>query len=37
VGVADLLALHAGGGVAAADALISLAIERRVRPLPIYV
>jgi intracellular septation protein A len=34
-GVADLPALLAGSGVAAADALVSLAIERRVHSLQI--
>jgi intracellular septation protein A len=37
VGVPDLPALLAGGSVAAVDALLSLAIERRVRPLPIFI
>ena len=37
VGVGDVPALLAGGSVAAADALISLAIARRLRPLPICI
>jgi hypothetical protein len=37
VGVGDLPALLAGGGIAAIDALASLAIERRWRPLPMFV
>jgi hypothetical protein len=37
LGVADLPAVMAGGAVAAADALVSLAVERRLRFLPIYV
>ena len=37
LGVADLPALLAGAGVAAADAMVSLAIQRRLRPLPVVV
>lgn len=36
-GVADLPALLAGGGLAALDALVSAAIQRRLRLLPIFV
>jgi hypothetical protein len=36
-GVGDLPALLAGGGIAAVDALVSLAVERRPRPLPLFV
>jgi hypothetical protein len=37
LGVADLPALLAGGTLPAADAVVSIAIERRVRPLPVFV
>ncbi len=37
LGVADLPALLAGGAVAALDAILSAAVERRARPLPIFV
>ncbi|HUZ12352.1 MAG TPA: VC0807 family protein [Caulobacteraceae bacterium] len=36
LGVAVLPALLAGGGVAALDAVLSLIIQRRLRPLPIF-
>jgi hypothetical protein len=37
LGVADLPALLAGAAVPAVDALVSFALERRLRPLPIFV
>lgn len=37
LGVGDLPALLAGGGLAAGDAIVSLAFERRLRGLPIFV
>lgn len=37
LGVADLPALMAGGAIAALDAVFSTTVERRLRPLPIFV
>ena len=37
LGVADLPALLAGGAIAAIDAVVSAVVERRLRPLPIFV
>jgi intracellular septation protein A len=37
LGVADLPALLAGGGIAAADALVSLIVQRRLRVAPVFV
>lgn len=37
LGVADLPALLAGGAIAAVDAIVAVVVERRLRPLPIFV